>query len=509
MFNLTRPRLHFLSIIYFLCLLSKVFSQQNIHDSLVDFIEHSANDTNKINAMLKVGRMNAFNNPAMALQWHQKALALSQKIKWEKGEAISQHGVGFSFYLVGDIPSAKKELQRAIGYSRKIKNKTIEATSINDQGLIFYSEGEYEKALRNFFEALRMREALGDNAATAKTLTNIGLVFHKKGDNENSLVYQLRALKLREEVGDKNGIAGSLNNIAMVYEGKKEYNAALEYYLKAVAINEVTGNSNWLAVNYNNIGNIYIAQAKKDSLSQDKAKLQSALKYLLSSYKIRQQIGDSMEFCVPLCNIAIIYYDLKNYDKALEYFQLAVYYGHKTNNRDTLLHAYKEMAAAYAAKGNFSKAYESHKMFSALQDSVMNVENSRQINEMSAKYESEKKDQAYKVKESELKSEQAVSARKALQRNVFIGGFVLAALMGLVIFRSLVLNKRKNKIILAQKAEVERQKEEIQEKKQHIEEKQKEILDSIYYARRIQRALVTNEKNFTSMLKKCRGKFIS
>ena len=51
-----------------------------------------------------------------------------------------------------------------------------------------------------------------------------------------------------------------------------------------------------------------------------------------------------------------------------------------------------------------------------------------------------------------------------------------------MIFRSFLQNKKKNKLIL--------------EQKHLVEEKQKEIIDSIYYAQRIQKAMMPNEKYF-------------
>jgi hypothetical protein len=55
--------------------------------------------------------------------------------------------------------------------------------------------------------------------------------------------------------------------------------------------------------------------------------------------------------------------------------------------------------------------------------------------------------------------------------------------------------KKANKIITAQKMEVEQQ-------KGLIEEKQKEIVDSINYARRIQRSILPTEKYIERNLKK-------
>ena len=64
---------------------------------------------------------------------------------------------------------------------------------------------------------------------------------------------------------------------------------------------------------------------------------------------------------------------------------------------------------------------------------------------------------------------------------------VLVLGLAVVIFRSLRINQHKNKIITEQKHLVEKQKE-------LVEEKQKEIIDSINYASRIQRALIMSER---------------
>jgi cell division protein FtsX len=86
----------------------------------------------------------------------------------------------------------------------------------------------------------------------------------------------------------------------------------------------------------------------------------------------------------------------------------------------------------------------------------------------------------------------AALAEEEKQKHNIITYWTLAALalvtiIAVVSYRSLVQNRRANKIITEQKREVEL-------KNNLIEEKQKEILDSIHYARRIQNVLITSEK---------------
>ena len=61
--------------------------------------------------------------------------------------------------------------------------------------------------------------------------------------------------------------------------------------------------------------------------------------------------------------------------------------------------------------------------------------------------------------------------------------------------RSLRINQKKNRSIRLQKEAVERQ-------KHLVEEKQKEVIDSITYAKRIQRALITSERYIEKSINK-------
>jgi hypothetical protein len=68
-----------------------------------------------------------------------------------------------------------------------------------------------------------------------------------------------------------------------------------------------------------------------------------------------------------------------------------------------------------------------------------------------------------------------------------------------LIFAGFMFNRFK--VTQKQKGIIETQKKEVEIQKHQVEEKQKEILDSIKYAKRIQTALITNEKYIEKSLK--------
>jgi len=113
-----------------------------------------------------------------------------------------------------------------------------------------------------------------------------------------------------------------------------------------------------------------------------------------------------------------------------------------------------------------------------------------QIADLGEKYETEKKDKEISLleKDKELNDSKIAAKNQEIdQRESTIGifafvTFICAVLMFFTI-RSNVLRKKANKILEAQKSEIEIQKE-------LIEEKSREIIDSINYAKRLQQAIL-------------------
>lgn len=104
-------------------------------------------------------------------------------------------------------------------------------------------------------------------------------------------------------------------------------------------------------------------------------------------------------------------------------------------------------------------------------------------------YDFEKKEavtQAEQDKKDIIAKEQL--KQKEQQRNYFIIGFALLALLSLFILRGYKQKQKANKIITFQKDELEKSKHK-------IEEKNKDITDSINYAKRIQRSMLPHSRD--------------
>ena len=103
-------------------------------------------------------------------------------------------------------------------------------------------------------------------------------------------------------------------------------------------------------------------------------------------------------------------------------------------------------------------------------------------------------------KESQAKADQSkkdvVAETTRKRQSIILGsaiaGLLLVLIFALYIYRSLIQKKKANGEIIKQK--------------NIIEEKQKDILDSIYYAKRIQQSLLPTDKYIDKNIKRLRNK---
>ena len=278
---------------------------------------------------------------------------------------------------------------------------------------------------------------------------NIGNIHTENGDYALALEFYFKSLKIREEIGDKKGMAMSYGNIGVIHWYKGDYDKALEFYFKGVKINEEIGDKQGMAVSYNNIGDLYLKQNKPEE----------ARKQSLKSLGIAEAIG----------------------------------------SKDDIMNAYLLLAICDSTTGNFKSAYQYHKLYSSIKDSIFNEKSNKQLIEMQTKYESEKKDNEIKLLNKDKETQARISAEENRRKNVIIGsvisGLLLVVLFAGFIFRSLRFTKKQKQIIEVQKLDVEQKNVQVEKQKHIIEEKNKDITDSITYARRIQRAMLPHRRD--------------
>jgi tetratricopeptide (TPR) repeat protein len=251
--------------------------------------------------------------------------------------------------------------------------------------------------------------------------------------------------------GDDQNLAAVYDNMGSLYDDQKKYDKALEFANKALELNKRLGNRQGESVNYGNIASVYksLHQAEK------------TVKFTWMSLSIAKEIGSPglLKNCHELLYSV---YENDQPDSALTHFILSSQYN------DTLVSEQTDRASVQQEiKFNYEKK--------AAADSVKAMEDKR-------------------VAGALLAESEATLNKDRITRILLYCGMGMVVLFSLFMINRFRLTNRQKKLI-------EEQKKLVEEQKEVLELKQKEILDSIYYAKRIQTALLTNEKYIEKVLK--------
>src|SRR5690606_37851540 len=117
-------------------------------------------------------------------------------------------------------------------------------------------------------------------------------------------------------------------------------------------------------------------------------KYADALLYIAQSLELLEKVGNPLKITQGTLIRAETFQYLKQLDEALEAYKTGLAMASKLNAGHLKRDAIEGLMNIKAAKGNYAAAWNYSKRFIALQDSLINEENLRQINTLSKQFES-------------------------------------------------------------------------------------------------------------------------
>ena len=425
----------------------------------------------------------------MALDYYHRGLKIQEELKDKKGIAFSLNNIGFIYSSQGDISNALDYYQKGLKLRQEIKDKKGIATSFNNIGFIYKNQGDIPNALDYFHRSLKMQEEIKDKQGISYSLNNLGVIYNDQDDIPRALDYFHRSLNLREEIKDKKGIAASLNNIGLIYDRQGEIQRALDYFNRGLKIYEEIGEKKGIAFSLNNIGSLYKKQRD----------IPRALDYYHRSLKIYEEIKDKKGIAVSLnaiVQVMLLQENPNNYGKSriLEYALRSLKISKELGFPDIIKKAADVLKKIYKKQNNFKASLAMYELEIQMRDSIISTETKKASIKKQFQYEYEKKAAAdsvknaeeQKIKNAQLSAQHAQLKQEKTQRYALYGGLVL-----IIAFLAFVFNRFR--ITQRQKVIIEKQKQDVDHAYEKLHEKNQEVMDSIHYARRIQRALITSE----------------
>ena len=308
-----------------------------------------------------------------------------------------------------------------------------------------------DTALSYAQSALRMAQRLGDKSGMAQALISECISLNRKGNSTDGLALGLKALDIFEDIGmdsligyscihiaqvykdiggdkrtveylktgvnycrracqiythlkDTNGLVGALNEEGVIYrdlgitsDDNRYYDSAFADYAFAIRLSGPSGTRMAdLGHLYNNISQIY-TEYQKD--------YPAALHYLQKAIDYNLQHNNSRSLSFNYCYIAHVYDKMGDPKRSLVYALKTLLIAQQLRTPERLVNAYGQLSESYRYLGRYDSALYYNTRYNALSDSLSNLDKTRQIADMEAKYESVKKEaeiQSLNIEKTEL-----------------------------------------------------------------------------------------------------------
>jgi tetratricopeptide (TPR) repeat protein len=454
--------------------------QGQTSDKLQSDLKNAKHDT--VRCRILMNAVETSEDPELWPEWNEQILKIADngvisestelvKNVYKRFQAYAFNNKGVLANEKGDIDNAMFYYRKALDIQEDIKDKEGMAGSLNNLGFVYNHLGDIPKALEYYHQCLRISEELNNKVGVATVLNNLGLIYVALNDINKGIEYYKKSLKICEEINDREGMGSALNNIGAAHDCSKNDHLAAEYYKKSLVMYKLSDNKQGIATALNNIGMIY--HNKKD--------LEGALAYYQQALKIEKKSEDMYSYSYTSSNIAHILFQQGSLDEALKYGLQSLNAAKAIGYPDNISKAAEVLKWIYENKKEYKEAFEMYELWITMKDSVNNEKSQKAAVKKQLQYAYEKKEAVAKEsQQAELDKQKELADEKQLKQSLVIWSVVLGLILVLgfvvYVFKSLNVTRRQKLLI------------EI--KSREVEEKQREILDSIYYARRIQRALM-------------------
>lgn len=368
----------------FVCFLLSFFINGLLHaqkaDSLLQLLPNTK-DTQRVQVLNALCSEYTYNNPDKGKQFVLEALQLAQQINYTLGKARALNRLGIIYDVSGNYDSAiDYYLQAGVAFSQA-NNIRGKGAALNNIGMIYATKGNYRKALVLHFEALKIFESINEEPYAASALNNIANVYADLNKYNLAFTYYLKASVINKKTGDNDALASNYTNIASSLRECNQPDLAINYVNKSLAIQLASNNQYGLGILYTVLGNIY----------GDKGQYKQSLYYLLKSLQIRNTLNDEAGKASVLLNISGQYSLLNNKYLAEKYALQAHEIALRINSYRMLRKTSMLLFNVYTKAQEYEKAVQYVDIAIMARDSAMNEESNKNMAEMEAKYENEKK----------------------------------------------------------------------------------------------------------------------
>ncbi|MCJ7450057.1 MAG: histidine kinase [Bacteroidales bacterium] len=326
---------------------------------------------------------------------------------------------------------------------------------------------DYQNASAEAALAMEQAEESGEYEVLAKTMFFLGGYYEKAGFYKESLDNYASGIALSKDKGLKGFIQKGYEGQAHVHNtinNLEGYEQSLKSMIEASMTENDTGS---LALGYFNLGSLNIEKSRNyelaDSLLKRSLVLSLAIKDTFCITRVLANMGynfylskkydsalsyynKSLKYGIPgrdfeivsnaYGNLGTIYRDMGDQEKSIKNYTMGIEYAKKVDDWYDLYWIYSDMSKMYLKARDTSNAFKNYVLFKKYSDSTLIKNRNKWFSDASTKYKVDTQQKEVELLSLRLKNQRLLNYG-------FIGFFILAIAIGLLLWRGTQLKAKR------------------------------------------------------------------
>ncbi len=338
-------------------------AQEDSNDELLQKLQN-ASTKEQVQIYNKLSKSHIYNDPQRAIKYAEKALQIATRIDDKKGKAEAYNNLGMGYYFTNDYERLREFYRKSLLEYRLIGDNQ----SMSTLSSTYFRLSQSEKALKNYKRSLNLYINEKNWKMIAETYKKMGDVYKNIADYAQALSCYEKALEMvEEEEGEeaRSELVRLLDQIGQIWFYQNEYDTALIYFTRMQQLLEERGDRQNVSILLSNIANAHFS----------KGDLDKAYEYYQEALKMQVEQNGHWEAAMSLMRIGMIEAEKKHFTKAISSYNKSVSLAKVVQANDLLRDNYLVLSQAYAALGNYQKAYEYQILYSDLSEAMVREEN--------------------------------------------------------------------------------------------------------------------------------------
>lgn len=344
-----------------------------------------------------------------------------------------------------DLDDAKKRNGWSLSINKKNGNSLELARNYCNSALIAERESDYVNAVKHFLKVIAIAEKLNHYTLLQKSYRGLAMSYLDQRNNDKALEFALKSLSYQKQHNDPIQKAYSLAAVGEVYRSKQNLPEADRYFKLAYDTFSEAGNehgkawvlTNWALCYENDLGKFsemaLQAQEIWDKIAPENTMSimnqgNIAYNYMLAARDEIPMVTRNPK--IPKTKAALL-------SAAETYFERCVAIARKKKNGNALMHQSYNLADLQYFMGKYRPAYDNLLQTLQLNDSIYSQQNKNKI----AALESEKQ---LLIRDEKIRLDKLTLKNKQRQQWYFLGGLVLLAIIGALLFKQSRSRKKNN-----------------------------------------------------------------